>query len=107
MSAKVESVLHPFSSDIATPAPYLQTVEPLLLLLMMFPVLSARIPWVLSSTVQLGYFFAQDSVLGSIFDIWLTDLARYLGTMVPGMDCIPNYSEWKLTISSIEPSLCP
>jgi hypothetical protein len=107
MSTRIETLLHPFAPNLTIRAPYLQAIEPLLLLLMLFPVLSARIPWALSSALQFGYFFARDDVLASLLDDWLSPLGSFLSELAPDIDWSLSYAEWRRRIDAIGPSLWP
>lgn len=106
-STSLRGILSPLSSPPPISAPYLQVIEPYLLLLVMFPILAARIPWALASTVQLGYFFITEQVLESLCDDWLGDLAKYMREICPDLKCSTTYYAWHRALTAIEPSLWP
>lgn len=107
MTTTVESILRPFRFGQPIRAPYVQSIESILILLMMVPVLFAIVPWALSSVVQFGYFFIADNKLQRIMDEWLPSLREFLAALAPEIDWSHSYTEWHARLKAIQPSLWP
>lgn len=106
-SISIDAILWPYGKERDLNLPWLQTIEPLVILLMALPLLIGRIPWALSSTLQMGYFFARNAVLESLFDRWFPPLFEYLHARAPSVPWSSSFAEWKTRIGNITPSLWP
>lgn len=106
-STSLGAILSPLPSATSPSAPYLQKIEAYLLLLVMFPVLAARVPWALSSAVQFGYFFVKEHVIQALFDDWLDELATHLQKICPELIISATYTAWVEALVEAQPMLWP
>jgi hypothetical protein len=103
----VESFLRPYTSNPESGLPYLEDIEPLLLLQMMFPLLCADLPALLSTSLQVGYGVVSASRLERVVSSWLPPLREYLVELAPSINWSQDFQEWLARINAIEPSVWP
>jgi hypothetical protein len=103
----LNSILRPFGSETPYSLPFVSSAEPLMLLLLMFPIFAVYIPWVLIGTLQVGYFFTRQSVLCSIVDQWLPRFRDALLSLAPDIDWSASYAQWRARLDAIAPGTWP
>jgi hypothetical protein len=101
------SLLHPFGNAVPYPLPFVQSVEPLILLLLMYPIFAVHIPWVLAGTLQVGYFFTRETIFQSIIDHWLPQLSSALLSVTSDINWSASYSQWRARVDAIAPGTWP
>ena len=103
----VLSFLAPYSADPGIGLPYLKTIEPLIVLQMMFPLLSVDLPALLSSSLQFGYGVVSPNRLERVIASWLPPLREYLRDIAPAVDWSRDFQDLYGRLKAIGPKVWP
>jgi len=104
----LERLLDPYNiaPAISTPA-YVAELEPLIILLMLWPAFAAKMPWTLASALQTGYFFTRESEFRRLFEFWSPDLVAILQKSHPSIPWNADYASWRARLAALVPSQWP
>lgn len=106
-SVPIESFLRPYGAPSASTLPFLQQIEPLVILHTLFPLLCAELPAMLSGSLQVGYAVLTSSRLERLVSTWLPPLRKRLLAYAPHIDWSREFTEWFTRVKAIEPDLWP
>jgi hypothetical protein len=86
---------------------YLQEIEPLILLLVMFPLMVVRFAAAISSVMRFGYTSIHEKALSRAIDEWLPHVVPQLSSIRADISWSGSYAEWRERIDRIEPTIWP
>lgn len=106
-AARIDSFLKPYSSHPDLALRYLNRIEPLIMLQMMFPNLCTDLPALLSGALQFGYGVVTHGLFKKVCSSWLTPLREHLASVAPNVEWSRDFEEWFGGLKAISPQLWP
>jgi hypothetical protein len=103
----IQSFLKPYSADPDVGLPYLNQIEPLIVLQTMFPLLCVDLPVLLGGSLQVGYGVVSLSRLERVVSSWLPPLREQLLDIAPTVDWSRDFQEWFARMKAIKPQVWP
>jgi hypothetical protein len=99
-------ILNPMGEGGGLPE-YLPSIAALTQLLMLVPVISAHVPWALSSICQQGYVFVGEQRLREVVDHHLPEVVEQLAPRTPGFAWPTNFDQLREALEAVHASVWP
>ncbi len=98
--------LHPYGRQEERPT-YLQNIEPLISVLVLFPLLAVRFLGALSTVLRFGHALIHEQSVSKAFDELLPRVVPQLKAIRSDVEWSGSYREWRQRIDALEPSAWP